>query len=243
MPPGAEEVAGSSRAKTFPHGLLGRATKRNSIPNAVINPAYNISDSHLQQQATPQAPMSWETPSSTTSASASTPFGQHQGDPSIPDLRAVMFPSDNPFAYPNQPMSALEGTHFMSPEDQQLESFSATTSEQDFGRTNHINTHQMPSNLSFNDLNNSVYGSNLGQQYHNNRHFSAPMGATNFPVSGMEENVVMNGIPGPQEEYWSQINKQGMQTGMTPGVINLDDLFGGDGWNSVWNEQSFSRPE
>ena len=153
-----------------------------------------------------------------------------------------MFPSDNPFAYPNQPMSALEGTQFMSTEEQQQESFSGAASEHDYGMPNQLNSARMAPDLSFNDLNNSVFGNNIGQQYHNARHFSAPMGATNFPVPGIEENMVMGGVPGPPEDYWSQVTKQGMRTGMTPGGVNLDELFGGEGWNSVWTEQSFSRP-
>jgi hypothetical protein len=230
---GNEEFPGPSRARTFPHGLLARANKRNSMPNSTINPALNVSETHSQQPMTPQAPTAYGTPSSSGSGSTSAPFGQQHTDPNIPDLRAVMFPSENPFAYPNQPMSTLEGMQYMSPEDQQQEPLSGGTSEQNFGMPN--NAH-MPPELSFNDLNNSVFGSNLAQQYHSNRHFSAPMGATNFPMT-MDEGM---GISVPQDEYWPHLKKQAVPQGMTPAGLNLDELFGGEGWNNVWNEQNFS---
>lgn len=153
-----------------------------------------------------------------------------------------MFPSDNPFAYPNQPMSALEGTQYMSPEEQQ-ENFSAGTSEPEYHLTNQMNA-QLPPELSFNDLNNSVFTNNLAQQYHNNHNteFSASMAPTNFSASSVEDTMGMSGMTNPQDEFWTQMNKQGIRTGMTPGAVNLDELFGGEGWANVWNEQNLSRP-
>ena len=35
----------------------------------------------------------------------------------VPDVSAVMFPSADPFAYPNQPMTTLENRHFIKQED------------------------------------------------------------------------------------------------------------------------------
>lgn len=237
--PENDDFQGPSRARTFPHGLLGRANKRNSMPSSVINPTYNLSDTNLVP-VSPQVPIGYGTPSSTASGPTSALFPQQLGDPNIPDLRAVMFPSDNPFAYPNQPMSTLEGTQYMSPEEQQ-DNFSAGTSEHDYHITNQMNTH-IPPDLSFNDLNNSVYTNNLGQDYHQNGHFSAPMGATNYPVTSMEGAMGMSAMSDPQEGFWAQMNKQGIRTGMTPSAVNLDELFGGESWSNVWSEQNFSRP-
>lgn len=234
------EIQGPIRARTFPHGLLGGANKRNSMPSSGISLSNNIGDINGLQQLAPQGPINYGTPSSTGSGQAPALFTQQLGDPNVPDLRAVMFPSDNPFAYPNQPMSTLEGTQYMSPEEQ--ENFSAGTSEAEYHITNQMNA-QMPPDLSFNDLNNSVYAGNLAHQYHNSRDFSGPIaGATNFSLSSVEDTMGMNGMANTQEEFWSQINKQGTRTGLTPGAVNLDELFGGDGWTNVWNEQSFSRP-
>lgn len=228
---GTEDFPGPDRARTFPYGYLARVTKRNSMPNSMVNPALNI-ETHLHQPMTPQGPIAYGTPSSSTSGSTSAPFGQQLADPNIPDLRAVMFPSDNPFAYPNQPMSTLEGMQYLSPEEQQ----ETLPGKQNFGMPNQLNNTQMPPELSFNELNNSVFGSNLAQEYHNNRHFSAPMGATNFPMT-MDEGM---GIPVAQDEYWPHLSKQAGAHGLAPGGVNLDELFGGEGWSNVWNEQSFS---
>lgn len=35
----------------------------------------------------------------------------------VPDLSAIMFPTSDPFAYPNQPMTLLENQSFVKPED------------------------------------------------------------------------------------------------------------------------------
>lgn len=233
------DIQAPIRARTFPHGLLGGADKRNSMPSSGINPSGNVGDVNGLLNLVPQGPISYGTPSSTSSGQALGLFAQQLGDPNVPDLRAVMFPSDNPFAYPNQPMSALEGTQYMSPDEQ--ENFSAGASEPDYHMTNQMNA-QMPPELSFNDLNNSVYTNNLTQQFHNSRDFSGPMGVTNYPVSSVEDTIAMTGMANRQEELWSQMNRQGMRTDMTPGAVNLDELFGGDGWTNVWNEQSLSRP-
>jgi hypothetical protein len=233
------DVPGPVRAMTLPHGLLGGVTKPNSMPGSGINLSNNVSDINGLQQLASQEPISYGTPTSTASGQAPALFAQQLGDANVPDLRAVMFPTDNPFAYPNQPMSTLEGTQYMSPEEQ--ENFSAGASEPEYNIV-HQMTGQIPPEMSFNDLNNSVYTNNIAQQYHNSRDFSGPMGSTNFPVSSVEDTMGMNGMANTQEDFWSQMNKQGLQTGMTPGTVNLDELFGGDGWTNVWNEQSFSRP-
>jgi hypothetical protein len=233
------DIQGPTRARKFPHGLLGEVNKRNSMPSSGINPSSNVGDMDGLLHLVPQGPISYGTPSSTSPGQAPGLFAQQLGEPNVPNLRAVMFPSDNPFAYPNQPMSTLEGTQYMSPEEQ--ENFSAGASEPEYHMTNQINAN-MPPELSFNDLNNSVYTNNLTQQFHSRRDFSGPMGATNYPVSSVEDTMGMTGMANTRDEFWSQMNRQGMRTGMTPGAVNLDELFGGDGWANVWNEQSFSQP-
>lgn len=226
------------RAMTFPHGLLGGANKRNSTPDSGVNSNNNKINMNVPQPLPFQGPATYGTSTSTAPGQAPALFVQQLGDSNVPDLRAVMFPSDNPFAYPNQPMSTLEATQYMSPEEQ--ESFSAGASEPEYHIAHQMNS-QLPPELSFNDLNNSVFTNNLPQQFHNGIDFSGSR-PTTFSVSSVEDTIGMNGMANTQEDFWSQMNKQGLQTAMTPGAVNLDELFGGDGWTNVWNEQSFSRP-
>lgn len=52
-------------------------------------------------------------PSPSNQDSASLAFAQQFSNPAnLPDLMPIMFPSDDPFAYPMQPMSTLEDDHF-----------------------------------------------------------------------------------------------------------------------------------
>ena len=234
-----EDFQTPSRARSFPHSLLGTSNKRNSMPTPAIKPETNVSDMHGLPQMLPHRPTTYGTQSSTASDQAAVLFPQQHRDLNVPDLRAVMFPSDNPFAYPNQPMSTLEGTLYMSPEDQQ-ENFSVSTSEPDYHISNQMNA-PIPPDLSFNDLNNSVYTNNLAPQYHNSSNFSAPMAPTSFPVPCVEDTMGMAGMTNTHEDFWAQMNKQGVTTGMNSGAVNLDELFGGDGWTTVWNGQDFSR--
>lgn len=234
-----EDFQAPSRARSFPHGLSGRTNKRNSMPVPGIKPENNVGDAHGLPQMVSQGPMTYGTQTSNAADQAATLFPQQYGNLNFPDLRAVMFPSDNPLTYPNQPMSTLEGTLYMSPEDQQ-ENFSGSTSEPDYHITSQMNA-PMPPELSFNDLNNSVYTNNLAPQYHNSRDFSAPMAPTSFPMGCVEDTMGMAGMTNTHEDFWAQMNKQGVTTGMNNGAVNLDELFGGDGWTTVWNEQGFAR--
>lgn len=79
------------------------------------------------------------------------------------------------------------------------------------------------------------------------KHFSAPMGSygrqiANYPSAnpGYDMAGQMS-----QEDYWTQMGKtnMGTRTGLTPGTgVNLDDLFGGDGWGGIWEQQGMPRP-
>jgi hypothetical protein len=90
------------RARTLPHDYLANIAKRNSLPDSSSHdvPAQPIPNPHLINL---------------NSTLATSPLGQYNnfstpqlGQSQIPDLTQVMFPSDNPFAYPNQPISTLE---------------------------------------------------------------------------------------------------------------------------------------
>ncbi|CAK37749.1 transcriptional regulator family: Fungal Specific TF [Aspergillus niger] len=130
------------RASTFPNQLLHRSTKSeaSNTPKSLDDSAAtrNVATNPRHSQpptwfpSTPEPPAeAVSTPSETATNSVSTraspvstslPSGdsgasafnaQAFGNPgNFPDLMPIMFPSDDPFAYPTQPMSTLENDHF-----------------------------------------------------------------------------------------------------------------------------------
>ncbi|KAL2402898.1 Activator of stress genes [Exophiala dermatitidis] len=94
-----------SRARTLPSDFLAKLAKRNSMPDP--RALSNLSEAASSGQ-TPQM-MGYPSPAVASPMSGIFDFQTPQlGNAQIPDLKNVMFPSDNPFAYPNQPISTLE---------------------------------------------------------------------------------------------------------------------------------------
>lgn len=133
------EVGPPQRASTFPIQLLTRPTKPDvsQSPKSLDDNQPPRSPARKPRanrrswvQPTEHTASVASTPSETTPPSASTPsmipqtlpirdnsagqFNQQfSNNPSgFPDLMNIMFPSDDPFAYPTQPMSTLEDGHF-----------------------------------------------------------------------------------------------------------------------------------
>lgn len=63
---------------------------------------------------TPQTPSG---PGIPPSQPATQPDITNLMSPSVPDLSAMMFPTSDPFAYPNQPMTTLENQNYIKQED------------------------------------------------------------------------------------------------------------------------------
>ncbi|KAL5335773.1 fungal-specific transcription factor domain-containing protein [Aspergillus crustosus] len=126
------EFGPPQRANTFPIQLLTRLSKLegNHMPKS-------LDDNHAHVQRTPAKPranrQSWVPPAEPQpqpqSTTSTPPPAQPQALPirepptqftsqplpnttGFPDLMPIMFPSDDPFAYPTQPMSTLEDDHF-----------------------------------------------------------------------------------------------------------------------------------
>jgi len=196
------------------------------------------------QQDTPMQSL-WSLGSSNTvmtPTSTTTPFSSHHlGNPNLPDMKPVMFPSDNPLAYPNQPMSTLEAQHWISAEQQSTYSSPAST-----GMYN-ISSAQQPTNMSFDNTRMGGFGGsyNIPQQYmQRGQQMNAPMASSSGFETPQQMEVTSDltsaNFPGG-EGYWAQMDRiNGGRTGLTPAGINMDELFGGDGW-SFWNNQSFGR--
>lgn len=141
----------------------------------------------------------------------------------VPDLSSMMFPSADPFAYPNQPMTMLENQQSMKQE--------------------HSTDHNMfnPTNTSGAPYHNLGYGS---------LPYTLPYVMQNqqlgFGMQGMNPSVDMSNtnptpttmpMQGNQGGGWAQ-QRQQQRSGSTPGV-NIDHLYGED-WGG-WMNQGYRQ--
>ena len=164
------------------------------------------------------------------------PLGQHL-DNSLPDLRELMYPSTNPFAYGNQPLSALEDSQMIVP-DQQT-SFSAATSTFEVPTSN-----CGPSNISFDNFSISAFGSlPAPSAYAPQRLGATPMPRGNPTHMTVPQSIAVQemGNTNTYEGFWQQMDRG--RTALTP-VVNLDELFGADSeWNPGYMDQEYDRTQ
>lgn len=156
----------------------------------------------------------------------------------FPDLKNVMFPSDNPFAYGNQPISTLEENQFGGLQDMPFDQGSNSSPAQSqsqfcmepfssFGANDQINRQGPPQVQP-----NRFGGSHMADPGPNSNAgmFGLPGSLVNEPDTIRQSNQQQ----GPEnEDYWSHAPGKGQfRTGLTPGpTVNLDELFGGgNGW-------------
>lgn len=182
-------------------------------------------------------------------------FTPQMGHSQIPDLKNVMFPSDNPFAYPNQPISTLElsNAQFGFGESS-AESYAGSNEASVMGIPMSVPSHMSGQNhdpqqqFEIANLQRIYEGSpQLGQSFGTpGRQHGNPSGSYGGPMAnfgGPTQGFDMQG-PVPQEDYWNQVSKGNMasRTGFTPGAgVNLEELFGGDTWGSMWEQQGMPR--
>lgn len=154
------------------------------------------------------------------------PFAQPLAN-NLLDLRGLMYPSTNPFAYGNQPLSILEDHQMMTAGQQS--SFVGPTSNA-FGTS--INSAHAPE-MSFEIFNNPMFR-NLPQhgafqpvQYGSTSSSRPHLSHIQMPQSNLDDGI------------WQEMTKG--RTGLTPGV-NLDELFGSDGgWNPGYLDQGYGK--
>lgn len=163
-------------------------------------------------------------------------FGSHLSN-NLLDLGGLMYPSTNPFAYGNQPLSILEDSQMMTAGQQT--SFGGPTNT--FGIPGSTNS---PHNVPFNHFSDHPFGDSPSQAlYQHDRSgvtTSSRRTLPNFhlPQSNSTQDA---GNLNPDDEFWRQMAKG--RTVLTPG-INLDELFGSDGgWNPVYMDQGFGRTQ
>jgi hypothetical protein len=163
-------------------------------------------------------------------------YGPQLAD-NLPDLRRLMYPSPNPFAYGNQPLSILEDTQMISSEPQFP--FLGTTTA--FGiSSNETGAHGVPLYNLGNTLLDHSGQPVIYQQIPNGPALRPSPNRVDYqfpPASGVQDMRNVNG----DEELWQQVSKG--RTGRTPG-LNLDELFGSDGgWSAGYMDQGFSRTQ
>lgn len=249
-----------NRARTLPHDYLAKIAKRNSMPDP-------------GNQATPSNPHLINLNSPVVSSPLNNqgfeyPVSQ-AGQSQIPDLKNVMFPSENPFAYPNQPISTLEGVDARyGYSDATMDSpFTAGSNENPTSMLGtpasipaqpHIPMTSNPEQRGHPQAPPQMDMATLQRMYEEDpqlaahfaqqRHFAGQSGQIQFmqdqgPNSQQQMYDMHGGMP---EDYWNQANKPATRTGFTPGGnVNLDELFGGaaDGWGNsgMWEAQGFPR--
>ncbi|RMD39501.1 hypothetical protein DV735_g5625, partial [Chaetothyriales sp. CBS 134920] len=97
-----ESLAGPARSHTLPQDYIASMSKRNSMPEpSPLSLSHSPNNnSHLVGINSPLIAHS-----ALPQFDFTTPMANSQH---MPDLRNVMFSSENPFAYPNQPLSSLD---------------------------------------------------------------------------------------------------------------------------------------
>jgi hypothetical protein len=216
-------AVGISRAATFPAqtpapvggvprtSLDAKPFQLNTLSHPNLRQSYQelLSPADLSASGTPD---SSSTGNSIHGSQYSMPQYSNNG---VPDLSAMMFPSADPFAYPNQPLIELDNV--------KQENFSGL----DDGS-------QGPSMYVPNNNNGlGMYDDLEGQLF-------GPIPP--YLMQGQQQYDMPGQMDGANNLMSGQ-NPQGMQfhTGLTPGAeINFDGIFSGDGeeWSNM-GEQSF----
>ncbi|RDW86517.1 putative C6 transcription factor (Mut3) [Aspergillus mulundensis] len=269
--PAPEPQPGSlQRASTFPVQLLSRPSKQdgNRSPKS-------LDDNHPPRSpAKPRANRrSWVQPSETPTSAVSTPpehtppssaqmmprtlpireaptaqFTQPMPNTTgFPDLMPIMFPSDDPFAYPTQPMSTLENDHFQFDGNATTAPFmSSIPTTVDQNTLNGFGGLPMFQNATQSSIGAALSGRLSGSHMQSPvSHVSTPGEAVNSPdlVSIPNQNFIWQGYGIDQNQnYVPDATMQQMPTGIEqpfgmaddsafnagldlPGVP-LDDIFG-----------------
>lgn len=136
---------------------------------------------------------------------------QVTGSRNFPDLSTMMFPSDDPFAYPNQPMSTLESLDGGIPNQPfNMQFFNSNTTGDHYDGINATSYGPVPSY------------SMLGMPRSSN-------------MNSKHADGHLVGIDGNQG--WDPGPEQGRYAGPPPGS-GWDSMFGED-WSGGWTDQGY----
>ncbi|KAL8734636.1 MAG: hypothetical protein Q9181_003120 [Wetmoreana brouardii] len=174
-------------------------------PQQVFSPAAPSNLGFLQQNtSTPSRPASATQPKFA-------PLQSTTGS-SYPDMSTMMFPSNNPFAYPNQPMTTIEN-------------YQGSSQPQSFGPPIYPNA---TNRNSYDNYNTPIYGTLLPY----------PMSGARRPSSmGNSDAEGQPMLDGDQRQ--NQTPFHGRPGGPPPGS-NWDAMFGED-WSGGWADQGYGQ--
>lgn len=231
----------------MPQEYLKSATKRMSMPDPpVTSPA---SYPFTQDAAYPNIATPTETVNYGTSQSA-TPAPPDFGTPALvqgqlPDLKSVMFPGDNPFAYPNQPISTLDtmpSLPFGNDPSSTSDQYNTPTSMNSQQQFQQREDDRQQFSYAFQHQENQ-----MSQQFFNMNNISdEPRRIPHLPP---QQNHLQAPGHGEEEDYWGHAPAKGhFRTGLTPGGLgvnlNLDDIFGNSqGWNMPNLPMNLTMPD
>jgi hypothetical protein len=269
--PAPEPQPGSiQRASTFPLQLFNRPSKQDGTQSPK-----SVDDNHPPRSpAKPRTNRrSWVQPSEAPASAVSTPpeatpppgtpiisqalpirearTGQYtQSLPNttgFPDLMPIMFPSDDPFAYPTQPMSTLENNHFQFDASATTAPFmSAIPTTVDQAGVNNFGGLNMFQNGTLNSMGTALSGRMSGSHLQSPvSHGSTPGEAVNSPdlVSIPNQNFVWQGygidqqpnfvpdatvqqISTAAEQPFGMADDNAFNAGLDLPGVPLDEIFG-----------------
>jgi hypothetical protein len=242
--PGRDKGQSSVRARTLPQDFLAKIAKRNSMPNEVpTQPSFPM-PADIAGSPTNSQLMSLNSPAIASPLSQQFEFTPQMAHSQIPDLKNVMFPGDNPFAYPNQPISTLESSNpqYYGESNSNEASVMGTPASHMSGQSNEAQRQYEMANLQRmyeGSPHLSPYGG-PGRSYGAGS-YGGSMPNYGGPIQRYGANIQGQGAP---EDYWNSVSKGNMasRTGFTPGGgVNLEELFGGDTWGNIWEQQGMPR--
>ncbi|KAK5214051.1 Gypsy retrotransposon integrase-like protein 1 [Exophiala xenobiotica] len=246
-----EAAATPSRTRTLPSDFLAKLAKRNSMPDPHL--LTGLSEGAAAQMQNHQM-FGYQSPSTASPMSGHFDFAGQLGNAQIPDLKNVMFPSDNPFAYPNQPISTLEsGDASYSFPDPNLGYSDHSMSGTPTGGSTHMSipTPQYDNGFSFQQALGENPGSAQAFAAHG-RHFGAPITDLLMQNAIGGEHMNLGGLPhfhdplttagndvsgtSQHEEFWK--GSTGTNTVPPPG---LEDYFNNErlAWDSSWGDHRY----
>ncbi|KAL4810328.1 fungal-specific transcription factor domain-containing protein [Aspergillus unguis] len=277
------QPAPPQRANTFPVQLLTRPSKPDGThtpksldDNTPRSPAKPRANRRSWAKSTGTPASSATTPSESTPPSTGTPamqqalpiretaqFSQRfpNNTSGFPDLMPIMFPSDDPFAYPTQPMSTLENDHFQFDATGSNAPFMSTIPTTMDQSTNAANINNFQGLSMLQSGNHPSIGATLSGQM-SGSHMQSPVGSTsgeaiNSPdlvsipnqnfiwqgygidqQSNYVPNTTMQQIPTGNEQSFSMAtDDNAFNAGLDLPGVPLDDIFGNnDMKNGIAND-------
>jgi hypothetical protein len=217
-----------SRASTFPNPSdpSGWKTPSRVYPNAADTFRRNSheiypSSSPSLGDLTPDTMGSGPAPHALGHANAGL-LPHNFGTAAIPDLSAVMFPSADPFAYPNQPMTTLEDHNFIKPDP----GYGPATSPPLYSPSSTSG----PGTASYDHMEAQLFGP-LPPYLMQGQQASLDLPGADLPLDGGVEMSLGDGWPVPGQG-------PSQATGGSYPTISLDEILGEE-WKGAWGEAGF----